>query len=71
MLKMLDYTLFLLVLGVGVPAFFFTKYQLLAALLILVGFGVVTQVGGWCHHRIRSLEVQITKLDREEKNRRR
>ena len=58
-LKVLDWLLLLVVLGVGVPALFISEQKFYIGIGLLIGLSVINIVGNWSSNKIASLKVDL------------
>lgn len=66
-IRSIDWVLFALVLGIGIPALMYSDNQFIALIFILVGLGIVRVSGNWTIKRIATLKFELEKLERKEK----
>ena len=68
LIRSIDWILFAVVLGVGIPALIYTKEKLMSLLFIMVGLGIVNLSGNWTVKKVASLRLELEKLERKEKS---
>lgn len=64
-IKAIDWSLLLLILGIGLPAIFYSEHRPLYAAGVIAGLALVDWIGRWSLNRIAQLQYT---LDRAQKN---
>ena len=67
-IRSVDWLLFGVVLGIGIPALMYTDKKFLALVFILIGLGVVHLSGNWTVKKVAALRLDLEKLVRKEKS---
>lgn len=65
--RTIDWILFAIVLGIGLPALMYTDKQFIALVFIILGLIIVHLSGNWTVKKVASLKLELEKLQRIEK----
>lgn len=65
--RTIDWILFAIVLGIGLPALMYTDKQFISLVFIILGLAIVHLSGNWTMKKVASYRIQLEKLRRQEK----
>ena len=66
-IRSIDWLLFLIVLGIGIPALLYTNKQFLALVFILIGLGFVHLCGNWVVKKVAAYRLELDLIKRKER----
>lgn len=65
LIKVVDWFFVLVVLGIGLPAMFYSEHRPIYAVGVILGLALINRIGTWSLNRIAQLQYS---LDRMQKN---
>ena len=66
LIRLIDWTLLLAVVGVGIPSIFYSEHRPIYALGVLVGLALVNRIGSWSLNKVAELQLLLDHAQKDD-----